>query len=51
MMLRDLFASGEFERELRTSLLTAEAAVRRVFARWYQKFEAAAGSDFSRAGR
>ena len=27
-MLRELFASGEFERELRASLLTAEAAVR-----------------------
>jgi phosphoenolpyruvate-protein phosphotransferase len=40
LMLRDLFASGEFERELRTSLLTAETAVRRVFHRWYQKFEA-----------
>jgi phosphoenolpyruvate-protein phosphotransferase (PTS system enzyme I) len=39
-MLRDLFASGEFERELRASLLTAETAVRRVFQRWYQKFEA-----------
>ncbi len=39
-MLRDLFASGEFERELRTSLLTAESAVRRVLNRWYQKFEA-----------
>src|SRR6185369_3707492 len=25
--------------ELRTSLLTAETAVRRVFHRWYQKFE------------
>src|SRR6476646_10688406 len=40
LMLRDLFASGEFERELRSSLLTAETAVRRVFHRWYQKFEA-----------
>jgi phosphoenolpyruvate-protein phosphotransferase len=39
-MLRDLFASGEFERELRTSLLSAETAVRRVFHRWHQKFEA-----------
>jgi len=39
-MLRDLFASGEFERELRASLLTAEAVVRRVLKRWYQKFEA-----------
>jgi phosphoenolpyruvate-protein phosphotransferase len=39
-MLRDLFASGEFERELRASLLTAEAVVRRVLLRWYKKFEA-----------
>jgi phosphoenolpyruvate-protein phosphotransferase len=39
-MLRELFASGEFERELRASLLTAEAVVRRVLLRWYQKFEA-----------
>ena len=39
-MLRDLFASGEFEHELRASLLTAEAVVRRVLLRWYKKFEA-----------
>jgi len=39
-MLRELFASGEFERELRASLLTAEAVVRRVLLRWHQKFEA-----------
>ncbi|HEX3602029.1 MAG TPA: phosphoenolpyruvate-utilizing N-terminal domain-containing protein, partial [Lacipirellulaceae bacterium] len=38
-MLRDLFASGEFERELKESLITAEATVRRVFQRWYQKFD------------
>lgn len=38
-MLRELFASGEFERELRASLLTAEAVVRRVLQRWYQKFK------------
>ena len=38
-MLRSLFASGEFERELRASLLTAEAVVRRVLERWYQKFK------------
>jgi len=37
-MLRSLFASGEFERELRASLLTAEAVVRLVLERWYQKF-------------
>ncbi|HEV3417998.1 MAG TPA: phosphoenolpyruvate--protein phosphotransferase, partial [Pirellulales bacterium] len=45
-MLRDLFASGEFERELRASLLTAEAAVRRVLQRWYQKFEALENPSF-----
>ena len=39
-MLRGLFASGEFERELRASLLTAEAVVGRVLQRWYRKFEA-----------
>lgn len=38
-MLRDLFASGEFERELRTSLVSAEVAVRRVLQRWHAKFE------------
>ncbi|HEV3418290.1 MAG TPA: putative PEP-binding protein, partial [Pirellulales bacterium] len=40
-MLRELFVSGEFERELRASPMTAEAAVRNVLRRWYQKFEAA----------
>jgi phosphoenolpyruvate-protein phosphotransferase len=39
-MLRNLMTSGEFERELRTSLLTAEATVRRVLLRWHKKFEA-----------
>jgi phosphoenolpyruvate-protein phosphotransferase len=39
-MLRGLVDSGEFEREVRTSSLTAEWAVRRVLKRWYQKFEA-----------
>jgi phosphoenolpyruvate-protein phosphotransferase len=38
-MLRSLFASGEFERELRASLLTAEAVVGRVLQRWYRKFK------------
>ncbi len=37
-MLRELAAS-EFECELRASLLTAEAVVRHVLQRWYQKFE------------
>jgi phosphotransferase system enzyme I (PtsI) len=39
-MLRSLFASGELERELRESLLTAEAVVGRVLQRWHRKFEA-----------
>jgi phosphoenolpyruvate-protein phosphotransferase len=37
-MLRELLASGEFERELRASLLSAEAVVGRVLQRWYRKF-------------
>jgi phosphoenolpyruvate-protein phosphotransferase len=45
-ILRELFASGEFERELRTSLVTAEAVVRRVFERWHQKFEALENQAF-----
>jgi phosphoenolpyruvate-protein phosphotransferase len=39
-MLRSLFASGEFERELRASRSTAEAVVGRVLQRWQRKFEA-----------
>jgi phosphoenolpyruvate-protein phosphotransferase len=39
-MLRALLVSGEFERELRESLLTAEAVVARVLQRWHQKFQA-----------
>jgi len=50
MMLRELFASGDFERELRTSLSTAETAVRRVLHRWQQKLEALENPTF-RAGR
>src|SRR5439155_17972274 len=38
-VLRELFTSGEFERELRASLLTAEAVVRRVLQRWYDKLQ------------
>jgi phosphoenolpyruvate-protein phosphotransferase len=41
-MLRSLFASGELERELRESLLTAETVVGRVLQRWYRKIEAVA---------
>jgi phosphoenolpyruvate-protein phosphotransferase len=39
-MLRSLLASGEFEGELRESLVTAEAVVGRVLQRWYQKIAA-----------
>ncbi|HEX3656977.1 MAG TPA: phosphoenolpyruvate--protein phosphotransferase [Pirellulales bacterium] len=39
-MLRELFASGEFQREMQASLLSAETVVRRVLTRWHQKFEA-----------
>jgi phosphoenolpyruvate-protein phosphotransferase len=39
-ILRSLFASGELERELRESLLTAEAVVGRVLQRWYRKIQA-----------
>jgi phosphoenolpyruvate-protein phosphotransferase len=45
-MLRGLFASGEFEHELRTSRWTAEAVVRRVLQRWYQKFETLENQTF-----
>jgi phosphoenolpyruvate-protein phosphotransferase len=38
-MLRSLFASGELEREMRDSLVTAEAVVGRVLLRWYRKIE------------
>jgi phosphoenolpyruvate-protein phosphotransferase len=39
-ILRSLLASGELERELRESLLTAETVVGRVLQQWYRKFEA-----------
>src|SRR5262249_16195338 len=39
-LLRSLLASGELERELRESLLTAEAVVARVLERWHRKFAA-----------
>ena len=45
-MLRDLFASGEFERELRASMFTAETVVRRIFKLWYQKFESLPDETF-----
>ncbi|HEY2148387.1 MAG TPA: putative PEP-binding protein, partial [Pirellulales bacterium] len=45
-ILRGLFSSGEFDRELRSGHLTAEAAVRRVLKRWYKKFEALENETF-----
>jgi phosphoenolpyruvate-protein phosphotransferase len=39
-MLRSLFASGEIERELRDSLLTAEAVLGQVLQRWHRKIAA-----------
>ena len=39
MMLGSLVASDEFVQELRGSLLSAEAVVRRVFRRWQEKFQ------------
>jgi phosphoenolpyruvate-protein phosphotransferase len=39
-ILRSLLASGELERELRESLLTAEAVVGRVLQRWHRKIAA-----------
>ena len=48
-MLRELFDSGEFEREIRASLLTAEAAVGRVLQRWYQKLAKLENQTFRQA--
>src|SRR5579862_4295101 len=39
MMLEGLFSSDDFARELRVSLLSAEAVVRRVFRRWREAFQ------------
>src|SRR5206468_3276543 len=45
-VLRSLFASGELERELRDSLVTAEAVVGRVLQRWYRKIAAVEDPTF-----
>lgn len=37
-MLDELLSSGEFEQEVRASLVDAPSAVRRVFRRWHEKF-------------
>jgi phosphoenolpyruvate-protein phosphotransferase len=46
MMLQSLLSLGEFERELRSSLVNAEAAVGRVFHRWQEKFQSLKGETF-----
>ncbi len=45
MMLESIFASQEFERELRASLVNAEAAVWHVFRRWHEKFQSLPGES------
>jgi len=46
IMLESLLASGELEQELRAALVSAEAAVGRVFRRWQEKFQALKGETF-----
>jgi phosphoenolpyruvate-protein phosphotransferase len=40
LMLESLLSSNEFENELRTSLTTAEGAVKKIFQKWEEKFAA-----------
>ena len=46
MMLEGLLSSGEFAQELRSSLVSSSAAVRRVFRRWQEKFQSLTGETF-----
>jgi phosphoenolpyruvate-protein phosphotransferase len=46
MMLDNLLSSGEFEHELRGSLVNGEVAVGRVFRRWQEKFQSLKGESF-----
>src|SRR5215831_1983503 len=46
MMLDSLLSSTEFIQELRSSLVNAEAVVRRVFRRWQEKFHSLRGDTF-----
>lgn len=46
MMLEGMLSSQEFARELQASLVNAEAAVRRVFRRWQEKFQSLEGESF-----
>jgi phosphoenolpyruvate-protein phosphotransferase len=45
-MLNSLLSSGEFEQELRGSLVAAEATVARVFRRWQEKFQSLKSETF-----
>jgi len=46
MMLEGMLASQEFRQELQVSLINAEAAARRVFLRWQDKFRSLKGENF-----
>ncbi len=46
MMLEGMLTSQEFRHELETSLISAEAAARRVFLRWQEKFRSLKGDNF-----
>lgn len=46
MMLEGMLSSQEFRQELQGSLINAEAAVRRVFRRWQEKFQSLKGESF-----
>jgi len=46
MMLEGMLSSPEFRQELQASLINAEAAVRRVFRRWQDKFRSLKDESF-----
>ena len=46
MMLEGMLSSQEFLQELQASLVNAEAAVRRVFRRWQEKFQSLKDESF-----
>jgi phosphoenolpyruvate-protein phosphotransferase len=46
MMLESFLSSGECEQEVRGGLVNAEAAVKRVFRRWHEKFQSLKGETF-----
>src|SRR5919109_3574458 len=46
LMLDSLLSSQEFVQELQSSLINAEAVVRRIFRRWQEKFHSLSGEMF-----